>query len=96
MQIYRAMYSPEGQFAALASAQMVPFALLILATGIALLMPNIKELLNVEHKVGPDWFDRRRRQLPQSRLAAIALACLAVYIITRLDSFSEFLYFQFQ
>jgi alginate O-acetyltransferase complex protein AlgI len=92
--IYRAMYSPGSEVVTLGSAQPVPYGLLLLASAIALILPNIKWLLTA-NQGAPAWLVQGRDWLPGSRLAAVAVACLAVFIITRLDSFSEFLYFQF-
>jgi len=94
MLIYRAMYSPGVDATARTSLQQVPFELLLLASAIALFLPNIGRFLTVVEN-GTGWLGQWREQVVSSRLAAAGAACLAVYIITRLDSFSEFLYFQF-
>ncbi len=94
MLIYRAMYSPGVDATARTSLQQVPFELLLLASAIALFLPNIGRFLTVVEN-GPGWLGQWRERVVSSRLAAVGVACLAVYIITRLDSFSEFLYFQF-
>jgi D-alanyl-lipoteichoic acid acyltransferase DltB (MBOAT superfamily) len=94
MKIYTAMYSPGDRAGELAFPQQVPYALLVLATLVALYLPNIKRMLGA-FEAYPNWPGLRSGASAAGRAAALALACLAVYVVTMLDSFSEFLYFQF-
>jgi alginate O-acetyltransferase complex protein AlgI len=75
------------------SSVTIIFALL-LGSLITLFAPNTKEILTAIERV-PTWWQRYRESLPNRALPAFGLALLAMLLLSKLNSFSEFLYFQF-
>ncbi len=95
--ILSAMFSPAKFSPAIPNAAMPSstlFAALLAGSLIALFAPNTKQALSAVESL-PNWWKDYRETLPDRALPALALAILAIVLLSRLNSFSEFLYFQF-